>query len=475
MDKIFYDIWFGKKPKAISIVPGKEPFPLQDAELTSSNYALMDYVGDKDSVLEAAKLLSRNYHKTDILLEPSDKKCMLGNYECNMLVIGGPGGSDYKNPNGLVEPENGNDLTKELMFSVSNVIQNASISRSVVRYTEDCERMFIKGHKQEFCAEYDGNGIMTSDYGYFATITNPWSKKHRIVLLHGIHTLGVLGAVKVFDDKEDAQVNLDLLQKLGFGSDFNEFECVFKVPIYKGKIVTPQISIENFFCFDKDFSSTDDKESQDKISLIKSTPCDINKPYIFISYSHMNANVVLSDVVELKRRGLNIWIDYDRLNGGKDDSDTTWADKIRNTLQNPNCKGVIFYLSKYGIHHSDGMYIEASMVCPVSAKTNLGRKNLPYFDFIVDYPEPFNNDILREIVNTIPFYSTGNQIEVANRFSVFSKLCQTNIDDEMSYHPLRPLSIKDFSHLNNHMFFNWISETLYGNKDSLIWDQWIRG
>lgn len=475
MDSLFYDIWFGKKTKSITIVPGKEPFPLVDAELTSSNYALMDYVGDKDSVFEAAKLLSRVYNKAEILLEPSDRKCSLENYECDMLVIGGPGGSEYTNPNGLVEPENGNDLVKELMFSESHIIKNASISRSVVRYTEDCEKMFINGREQFFCAEYDAKGIMTSDYGYFASIVNPWSKKHRIVILHGIHTLGVLGAVKVFNDGLESQNNISLLRKLGFGEGFNEFECVFKVPIYRGKIATPQISLENCYCFDRTFSSTDDEETQDVIRTIKRNPCDLTKPFVFISYSHMNAKIVLSDVLELKKRGINIWLDYDRLDGGKDDTDATWVNKIRETIKNPNCKGIIFYLSEYGIHHSDGIYQEALQVCDINENAQSAIEKKPYYEFMVDFNGQFSNDKLREVVNMIPFYSTGTKIEVTNRLSVFSKICQTALDDNKSYHPVRPLSLKDFSHLNDHMFFNWIEKILYSETGMLTWDKWIEG
>ena len=70
----FFKIWFPKNSKQISIVPGKEPYPNSDADVTSCNYALLDYVGDKDAVYETAKLLSRRYPKADILLEPSDKK-----------------------------------------------------------------------------------------------------------------------------------------------------------------------------------------------------------------------------------------------------------------------------------------------------------------------------------------------------------------------------------------------------------------
>ncbi len=475
IDSLFYELWFNKNVKSISIIPGKEPFPLKDAELTSSNYALMDYVGDKDSILEAAKLLSRVYNKANILLEPSDRKCALGNYECNMLVIGGPGGSEYTNPNGLIEPENGNDLVKELMFSESQVIKNSSISRSVVRYTEDCEKMFIKGREQFFCAEYDNNGIMTSDYGYFASIVNPWSNKHRIVLLHGIHTLGVLGSVKVFSDDNDSQNNINLLRNLGFGNNFKEFECIFKVPIYRGTIITPQISIEHFYCFDRSFSSTDDEETQKIISSIKKHSCDMTKPFVFISYSHINAKVVLSDIVELKKRGINIWLDYDRLDGGKDDTDTTWVDKIKKTLKNENCKGVIFYLSEYGIHHSDGIYQEAMQICDINENANTENEKRPYFEFIVDFNKQFTNDKLREIVNMIPLYSTGTKIDIAKRLSVFTKLCQTTVDDNKSYHPVRPLSLKDYSPLNDHMFFNWLEKILFTKQYQLKYDKWIEG
>lgn len=372
VDENFFKIWFPKNTKQIFIVPGKEPFPILDAELTSSNYALLDYVGDKDAVYECAKLLSRRYPNANITLEPSDKKSLLQNFDCNMVVIGGPGGDEYINPNGKQENVNGNDITKLLMFSESHIIKQSAISRSIVKYSSDCEHLILGGG-YNYCADYDKSGIMTSDYGYFASIVNPWNPKYQIIIIHGIHTLGVLGAVKIFSDDTLSSENILMLRKLGLANSFNEFECIFKVPVFNGKIGVPKLSIENLYCFDVPVSSTNDISSRQKISYIKTHPCEIEKPFIFISYSHMDAKYILNDVVKLKKRNINVWLDFDRLDGGKADSDQTWIDKIQGVLEDKNCLGVVFYLSEYAVLHSDGVFHEAEVIYNINSSS---EKNL---------------------------------------------------------------------------------------------------
>lgn len=38
-------------------------------------------------------------------------------------------------------------------------------------------------------------------------------------------------------------------------------------------------------------------------------PCDIERPYIFISYSSADSDLVWRDVLEFQKRGFNIWLD----------------------------------------------------------------------------------------------------------------------------------------------------------------------
>ncbi len=470
VDNNFFKIWFPKNTKQISIVPGKEPYPNLDADVTSCNYALLDYIGDKDAVYETAKLLSRRYPNADILLEPSDKKSQLQNFDCHMVVIGGPGGDEYINPNGMQETSNGNDITKLLMFSESYIIKQSVISRSIVRYTSDCEHLLL-GNTHDYSADYDKNGIMTSDYGYFASIVNPWNPKYRIIIIHGIHTLGVLGAVKIFSDEVFSAENIQMLEKLGLSKSFIEFECIFKVPVFNGKIGVPRLSMENLYCFDIPLCSTGDATSREKIAYIKRHPCDLEKPFVFISYSHMDAKYILNDAVELKKRNINLWLDYDRLDGGREDNDQTWISKVTEVLKSSNCLGVIFYLSEYAIHHSDGVFQEAQAILQINQSSDSKKS---YYEFLVDFKTDNVNDELRRIINSISIYSSSAPLELSRKNQTFGSLCQVTLNDNESFHIKRPLSLESFSHINDHMFYNWL-ETLKSKGLALIdWKEWLK-
>ncbi|GHU13794.1 hypothetical protein FACS1894161_4070 [Spirochaetia bacterium] len=95
---------------------------------------------------------------------------------------------------------------------------------------------------------------MTNDYGYFSAFQNPLLGTTRIILLHGIHTLGVLGATRIFDGCESNSIaNLNLLNKY-----FNErpdklkynFETFFEVKVTRGVVSCPLLDDNSIFLFD---------------------------------------------------------------------------------------------------------------------------------------------------------------------------------------------------------------------------------
>jgi len=62
--------------------------------------------------------------------------------------------------------------------------------------------------------------------------------------------------------------------------------------------------------------------------------------YLFISYSHKDADVVYSDLRELFDKGLRYWYDSE-IGVGED-----WTDDAEKSMRNNNCLGVIFYMSE---------------------------------------------------------------------------------------------------------------------------------
>ncbi len=70
-------------------------------------------------------------------------------------------------------------------------------------------------------------------------------------------------------------------------------------------------------------------------------PCDEEKPYIFISYSSADRDIVYRDVERLQNEGYNIWIDRENLQAGK-----TWNEKAMEAISRLSCKILVFYLSR---------------------------------------------------------------------------------------------------------------------------------
>jgi hypothetical protein len=67
-------------------------------------------------------------------------------------------------------------------------------------------------------------------------------------MVHGIHTLGVLGAVRAFDGSADSSSNFRALARaLGESDGSLAFECYFSVDVLNGQVAVPQIETARIF------------------------------------------------------------------------------------------------------------------------------------------------------------------------------------------------------------------------------------
>jgi len=241
-DKYFYDVWFPKKTTEITIVAPPSYDDLEDAELESLDYAFFDSIGDRDTVYAIGKLLSKQYPQAVIKLTCSKDFNKNYSFDSNFVVIGGPGGKVY------------NEELKDWDMLYGNEVCQVFSERikSKVSYSEDCETMLCEG--QQYRASYNKKGHTTSDYGYFAAFQNPYLKSRRVVLLHGLHTLGVLGASRLFHSDVDACDNLEFLANLLAKSDSTEvsFETFFKVLVSTGQVECPEMHAEQIFIIRRD-------------------------------------------------------------------------------------------------------------------------------------------------------------------------------------------------------------------------------
>ena len=214
-------IWFRNDSGTIHVIAPPETEKSQYASPASKNYIFLNNLGDIDSVLEVMNFLNRNYRNVKLPIYSAEE--FKNHIEDDLMVIGGPGESD----------EDGNNVCALLMDKM-----NTKISY----FFSEEEEEFMVYKDQKYSANYRG-GKVVKDYGYFARFANPFNPKSSVVLIHGIHTFGVLGAAKAFSDHPSAQGNIrKLLKKLKL-DDIKQasFECFFPVDVLQQSVVCPEI------------------------------------------------------------------------------------------------------------------------------------------------------------------------------------------------------------------------------------------
>ncbi len=80
------------------------------------------------------------------------------------------------------------------------------------------------------------------------------------------------------------------------------------------------------------------------INLLKNQleKCDLDHPYVFVSYSSQDRALVWEDVGRLQRRGFNVWLDEVNL----DKTKGSWREDALAAISDLNCMLVVFYLSR---------------------------------------------------------------------------------------------------------------------------------
>ncbi len=79
---------------------------------------------------------------------------------------------------------------------------------------------------------------------------------------------------------------------------------------------------------------------------IKNKKCDMDKPFVFISYAHDdNVDVIQRIFSELYDSGFNLWIDISNLPVDAN----TWEKAAKDAIKSPNCKVLVYFRSKYSL------------------------------------------------------------------------------------------------------------------------------
>ena len=94
-------------------------------------------------------------------------------------------------------------------------------------------------------------------------------------------------------------------------------------------------------------------EPADILSQIK--PCDMDNPYIFVSYSAQDHQRVWADVLAFQQLGYNVWLDERNLDKTKD----SWTKDALSAISDLDCLLVLFYVSSSSLT-SEACYRELS-------------------------------------------------------------------------------------------------------------------
>lgn len=184
---------------------------------------------------------------------------------------------------------------------------------------------------------------------------------------------------------------------------------------------------------------TESEKAEIKNLICQNNPFDPKSPYLFVSYAHVNDDVVIQDVQRLKKQ-FNCWIDFENLDGGRCIGEDDWTEKVRPVLQSENCKGVIMYISKDAFC-SNGFFREAEWIA---------NKHLNFYTFLVGFSDTITPKEMATIIANLKDVDT--QIKL-RKISAFTYISQANKDvTEFSYYHRDDT----FSHLSHPDFYNWI-------------------
>jgi len=238
-EELVYEFWFPRETSTVWVVCPQIDEPGEFADRSSADYTYLDNLGDTDALLEVMVFLSQYYPNATIERFSSDDLPQ-GHTSSNLVVIGGPGSTEIRN-----------EVCRDMMSGM----------HSHVAYSPDCEQMTVTrtaGETIDLSAEYRGNGEegdrqtargLRTDWGYFARFHNPLNENATVVLINGIHTAGVLGAVRVFSQRREASRNFDVVLAAS-GIAPGSFECYFEVPVLNGQVKVPSVKPNNIFALD---------------------------------------------------------------------------------------------------------------------------------------------------------------------------------------------------------------------------------
>ena len=220
-----YRSWFFDDEGPVAIIcpeaPPEARGPLVDAQ--DPNYTHLQAYADLDALVE---LFGHVRAENDPLFPVSFKlasKVTADDLSGHLVLLGGVAW---------------NDLTRHLL---------RSLTRLPVRQIESPDlptgEIFAVGqdaNEQRFEPEWapDDPKELVEDVGLLARVRNPYNSSRTLTLCNGIHSRGVLGAVRALTDVRVRDANESYLAER-FGAD--EYAILMRVPVFQGEALSPDL------------------------------------------------------------------------------------------------------------------------------------------------------------------------------------------------------------------------------------------
>ena len=204
-------------PSHIYIIAASSETPSKFKEFNSPDHIYLDNLCDKDSILEISVLLGKLYPQSEIKILSIDN-LPPSIIEENLVLIGGIGTQNTPN----------NEIAKKIIKTL----------RIDISYLD--ETMVYNG--EEFHSQKGNDDFLSLDHAFFGRFDNPLNPNKRVFFAQGIHTFGVLGAIRAFSLHPTAINNHKLIDNIV--SNNGNISAKFPINIIQCRVIIPPLTEE---------------------------------------------------------------------------------------------------------------------------------------------------------------------------------------------------------------------------------------
>lgn len=199
-------------------LPEDEAGPLADPALP--NYTELQSFADLDSLIELHGHLCRENPDMDIYFKASNK-VVPDDLSSHVVLLGGIG---YNEITGVLS---------EMTVLPMRQIKDPAVKTGEIFIAD------VAGEEQRFLPKWrdKAHEKLTEDVGLLARTPNPLNSNRTLTICNGVHSRGVLGAVRSLTDAALRDSNEEYLAQ-EFGSS-PAFAILMRVPVIGGKTMTP--------------------------------------------------------------------------------------------------------------------------------------------------------------------------------------------------------------------------------------------